>query len=131
MLNEIQEKINKTEYWDVPVLDLKISYFGDIIELIIDNDEESCWKLSFLTCYRVSYETDAGWPNWRGDTNVSDMNKSQLGYYGQNISVSRSEVDGFYMVEINLAIMELNIECKRIFVKKILKKDTEFFWNKK
>ncbi len=86
-------------------------YFGDEIEMIIDNDDDTCWKMVFLSCFRVSYETDA---NWRKIKNVKEMIKSQLGYYGQNITVSESEELDFYKVDMDLSIMEVHIECKKI-----------------
>ena len=51
MNNKIQKKIEETDYWDCEIFDLKISYFGDEIELIFYNDEESSWKISFLSFY--------------------------------------------------------------------------------
>ena len=59
MNNEIQKLIDETDYWDVEILDLKASFFGDEVEMIIDNDEETCWKICFLSCNKVLYETDA------------------------------------------------------------------------
>ena len=50
----MQELIDKTDYWDMRVLDVKASYFGDEVEILIENDEETCWKISFLSCYKVS-----------------------------------------------------------------------------
>lgn len=123
--NELQEMIDKTDYWDVKILDMKASYFGDVIEIYIDDDEETCWKVSFLSCYKVSYETDA---NWRTIMHVKDMKKPQLGYYGQDISVSRSEIENFYTVKLDLSIMEMQIECRDIQVDKIVKKDISLFW---
>lgn len=123
--NEIQKMIDKTDYWDMEILDLKASYFGDEVELLVDNDEETCWKISFLSCYRVLYETDA---NRRKIIKVRDMKKPQLGYYGQDISVCESEEDNFYKVNLNLSIMEMQIECKDIFVEKISKENLELFW---
>ena len=123
--NELQEMIDKTDYWDVEILDMKASYFGDVIEIYIDDDEETCWKVSFLSCYKVSYETDA---NWRTIMHVKDMKKPQLGYYGQDISVSRSEIENFYTVKLDLSIMEMQIECRDIQIDKIAKKDLLLFW---
>ena len=123
--NELQEMIDKTDYWDVEILDMKASYFGDVIEIYIDDDEETCWKVSFLSCYKVSYETDA---NWRTIMHVKDMKRPQLGYYGQDISVSRSEIENFYTVKLDLSIMEMQIECRDIQVDKIAKKDISLFW---
>lgn len=125
MKNEIQKMIDATDYWDVEVLDLKASYFGDEVEVIIDNDEETCWKISFLSCYKVLYRTDA---NRRKIIKVRDMKKSQLGYYGQDISVSQSEIDGFYIVKLDLSIMEMQIECGDVKINKIPKKDMLLFW---
>ena len=123
--NELQKMIDKTDYWDAKILDMKASYFGDVIEIYIDDDEETCWKVSFLSCYKVSYETDA---NWRTIMHVKDMKKPQLGYYGQDISVSRSEIENFYTVKLDLSIMEMQIECRDIQVDKIAKKDISLFW---
>ncbi len=125
MNNKIQKLIDETDYWDVEILDLKASYFGDEVEMIIDNDEETCWKICFLSCYKVLYETDA---NRRKITKVRDMKKSQLGYFGQDISVSQSEIDGFYIVKLDLSIMEMQIQCRDIRIDKISKKNLLFFW---
>lgn len=125
MNNEIQKLIDETDYWDVEILDLKASYFGDEVEMIIDNDEETCWKICFLSCYKVLYETDA---NRRKITKVRDMKKSQLGYFGQDISVSQSGIDGFYIVKLDLSIMEMQIQCRDIRIDKISKKNLLLFW---
>lgn len=123
--NELQKKIDKTDYWDAEILDMKVSYFGDVVEMYIDNDEETCWKVSFLACYKVSYETDA---NRRKIINVKDMKKPQLGYFGQDIAVSRSKIEDFYIVKLDLSIMEMQIECRDIQISKITKKDISLFW---
>lgn len=67
-------------------------YFGDEVEMIIDNDEETCWKICFSFCHKVSYETDA---NKRKIAKVN-MKKSQLGYFGRNISVCESKNANFF-----------------------------------
>ena len=126
MLKTIQEKIDQTEYWDLPVLDFQIKFFGDEVDLFLYHDEDTSWKLSFLTCHRVAYETDA---TWRGIAYVREMKKPQLGYYGQDISVFKSENIGFYKVYLDLSIMEMHIECKNISVDKISKKNLDLFWN--
>lgn len=127
MNNEIQKLIDGTDYWDAEILDLKASYFGDEVEMLIDNDEETCWKICFSSCYKVLYETDA---NRRNITKVRDMRKSQLGYFGQDISAFESENANFYKVDLDLSIMEMHIECKDIFVEKISKSNLELFWTR-
>ncbi len=56
------------------------------------------------------------------------MKKSQLGYFGQDISVSRSEIGDFYLVKLDLSIMEMQIKCRDIQIDKIEKKDISLFW---
>lgn len=127
-IEEMQKRIDETEYWDEKILDIKNLYFGDEIELIIDDDKngDTCWKIVFLSCYRVSYTTDA---DWRKIKVVSKMKNSQLGYYGQDISVCESEKANFYKVDLDLSIMEMHIECKDILVEAISKRKLELFWN--
>ena len=115
-IDEIQKLIDDTDYWDMRILGMNASFFGDNIELIIENDEESSWKISFLSCYKVSYETDA---DRRKIDHVSGMTRSQLGYYGQDITVSESDSEGFYKIELDLSIMLMQIECKEIKTEKI------------
>ena len=122
----MQELIDKTDYWDMRVLDVKASYFGDEVEILIENDEETCWKMSFLSCYKVYYNTDA---NRRKISNVKSMRKSQLGYYGQDITVCKSDEDNFYKVDLDLSIMEMQIECQDILIEQIARDNFELFWD--
>lgn len=121
----LQKKIDETDYWDMEILDFKSLYFGDEIEIIIDNDDNTCWKIVFLSCFKVSYETDA---NWRKMPKVKEMKEPQLGYYGQNITVIESEESDFYKVDMDLSIMTSRIECKNILVEKIYKESLNLFW---
>ena len=76
-VDTMQELIDKTDYWDMRILDVKASYFGDEVELLIDNNEETYWKISFLSCYKVSYKTDA---DRRKISDVKSMKKVNLGF---------------------------------------------------
>lgn len=128
MLKTIQEKIGQTEYWDLPVLDFQIKFFGDEVDLFLYHDEDTSWKLSFLTCHRVAYETDA---TWRGVARVREMKKPQLGYYGQDITLNESkEFDGFYDVSMDLTILTAQIVCKEITVEKVSNDSWDIFWKK-
>ncbi|MCI9160588.1 MAG: hypothetical protein HFG23_06120 [Anaerotruncus sp.] len=128
MLKTIQEKIDQTEYWDMPVLDFQIKFFGDEVDLFLYHDEDTSWKLSFLTCHRVAYETDA---TWRGVARVREMKKPQLGYYGQDITLNKSkEFDGFYDVSMDLTILTAQIVCKEITVEKVSNDSWDIFWKK-
>lgn len=128
MLKTIQEKIDQTEYWDMPVLDFQIKFFGDEVDLFLYHDEDTSWKLSFLTCHRVAYETDA---TWRGVARVRELKKPQLGYYGQDITLNESkEFDGFYDVSMDLTILTAQIVCKEITVEKVSNDSWDIFWKK-
>lgn len=123
-----EKEIEKTEYWDVPVLDVQINYFGDEVDIYIANTEESCWRISFLSCYRLKYETDA---NWRGESRVKKMRYSQLGYYGQDFDIKLcTEMESFIEVKIDLTIMLMEIICKEITVEEVKLSEISFFWEK-
>lgn len=125
IVNTIQELIDKTNYWDMRILDVKASYFGDEVEILIENEKETYWKISFLSCYKVSYRTDA---DKRKIRNVKNMRKSQLGYYGQDITVYKSDKTN-YKVDLDLSIMEMQIECQDILIEQIARKHLELFWD--
>ena len=55
------------------------------------------------------------------------MIHSQLGYYGQDISVFKSENIGFYKVYLDLSIMEMHIECKIYQLTKFPRKILTYF----
>ena len=74
-VDTIQELIDKTDYWDMRILDVTASYFGDEVKLLIENDEVTCWRISFLSCYKVSYNTDA---DRRKISKVKSMRKVNL-----------------------------------------------------
>ena len=126
MIESMQEKIDQTEYWDLDVLDFQTNFFGDEVNIFVYNDADTSWRISFLSCYKVTYETDA---TWRTIANVRDMNKPQLGYYGQDITLSeRKDFEGFYDVSIDLTILTAKIICKEVSVEKISNSSLSMFW---
>lgn len=125
----LQRKIDDTKYWDMSILDIQTQYFNDEVYIFIENDEETCWKICFLSCYKVSYETDA---NWRMIDNVKKMQRGQLGYDGQDISLKKyEENENFVERFLDLSIMTINIVCKDIQVKKLNMEENRFFWHEK
>ncbi|MGX7047932.1 hypothetical protein [Pseudolactococcus piscium] len=125
----LQNEIDNTRYWDMSILDIQTQYFGDEIYIFIENNEETCFKISFISCYKVNYETDA---IWRGKGNVKEMRGRQLGYDGQDISLKKYEADeAFIVCSIDASIMTMNIVCKDILVEKISMNDNLFFWQDK
>lgn len=129
MIEMLQEKINQTEYWDLKILDLNANYFGDEVNIFVYNDDDTSWKISFLSCFRVAYETDS---TWRTITHVREMKNPQLGYYGQDITLSKSkDFEGFYDVTIDLTILTAKIICKDVSVEKVSNSSINIFWKDK
>ena len=129
MIKKLQEKINQTEYWDLKILDLNANYYGDEVNIFVYNDDDTSWKISFLSCFRVTYETDS---IWRAMTHVREMKSPQLGYYGQDITISESkDFNGFYDVTIDLTILTAKIICKDVSVEKVSNKSINIFWKDK
>ncbi|ECB9786941.1 hypothetical protein FLW04_05340 [Listeria monocytogenes] len=111
------------------ILDIQTRYFGDEVYIFIENNEKTCWKINFISCYKVSYETDA---NWRTIDNVKEMRGGQLGYDGQDISLKKyEENENFVQCSLDLSIMLMNIVCKNILVEEVSMKDNLFFWQDK
>lgn len=126
MIEALQAKIDKTEYWDLEILDFNINFFGDEVNIFVYNDDETSWKISFLSCFKVTYETDAA---WRSITNVREMKRPQLGYFGQDITLSEDkDYEGFYDVSIDLSIMTAKITCKDVNVELVSNNTLDIFW---
>lgn len=129
MIEIMQEKIDQTEYWDLEILDFQVNFFGDEVNIFIYNDADTSWRISFSSCYKVTYETDA---TWRNIAHVRDMKKPQLGYYGQDITLSESrDCKGFYDISIDLTILTAKIICKEVKVEKISNSLLNMFWEDK
>jgi hypothetical protein len=125
-MEKIKKMIEDTEYWDARVLDLKSSYFGDEIQVIFEDEETDVYILEFIHCYKVSYENSFA-PD--SNVNVCDMNKGQLGYFMQDVSVTKYDNDDeFIEFFLDLSIMTMEIVCKNITIKKVTKDTVSFFW---
>lgn len=46
-IESLQEKIDKTEYWDMKILDFQINFLGDEVSMWIYNDADTSWRVSF------------------------------------------------------------------------------------
>ena len=128
-IESMQEKIDQTEYWDLDILDFQTNFFGDEVNIFVYNDADTSWRISFLSCHKVIYETDA---TWRTIVHVRDMKKPQLGYYGQDITISKSkDFEGFYDVSIDLTILTAKIICKEVSVEKVFNSSLSMFWDER
>lgn len=126
MVEILQAKINQTEQCDLEILDFNTNFYGDEVNIFVYNDDGTSWKITFLSCFRVNYETDA---TWRNITNVREMKRPQLGYFGQDITLSENkEYEGFYDVSIDLSIMTAKIICKDVNVELVSNNTLDIFW---
>lgn len=129
MIKMLQKEINQTEYWDLEILDFTANFFGDEVNIYVYNDADTSWKISFLSCLKVAYETDA---NWRTIKYVREMKRPQLGYFGQDITLSKSkDFAGFFDVSIDLTLLTAKIICKDVSVEKVSNSSLNIFWKNK
>lgn len=128
-LEIIQKEIDGTCYWDAEVLDFKISYFGDEVELIIQGDSETNFIFKFTHCYQVSYE-DTDLINRPNNRLTRDFNRKQLGYYAHDFTLSNSEKEGFIDIKIVAAPLFIKLTFKTLEIKRVPHHDSDFFWNK-
>ena len=126
-IQELQTKINTTDYWDLPVLDFKVNFMGDEAVLYLDG-ESHYWELTFQRCYSLSYKTDADDPVYDRPPYMRDRHLLQIGYFGQDITVRAAKIEGFYEITMYLSMMEVEIVCKMVLVQKIEKEKMHFFW---
>lgn len=126
MVEILQAAIDQTEYWDLEILDFNMNFYGDEVNIFVYNDDDTSWKISFLSCFKVTYETDA---TWRSIAKVREMKKPQLGYFGQDITLSENkDLAGFYDVTIDLTILTAKITCRDVAVEKVANSMLDIFW---
>ncbi|MBF0778975.1 hypothetical protein [Streptococcus cuniculi] len=145
-IEEIKEKINRMDYWDSQVLDFNIQYFGDEAKLYIQSykeyrETEFCWEIKFLRCFKVSYETDAGWVRQRKDIQgFSDVFGREYDvkdtfilpnttYSAQDIAVSQHS-HFLLRAKIIMDNMSIDIICQDIVIAKVQIKEQHFFWDR-
>ena len=78
-IEQKQKELDSTNYWDAPIYNFYVSYFGDETIIEYEDDQEKYWRATFLLCGKVEYTTYALWKNWR-DYNVKSLKKTRLGY---------------------------------------------------
>ncbi|MBF0819113.1 hypothetical protein [Streptococcus acidominimus] len=128
---EKQEEINRIDYWDTRVLDLKILYFGDEVHMYLEAftahqaNLDKCWKISFIGCAEVNYETDV---RNRKKVKVKDFVKNHL-YTCQDISLEYHD-ETFVRCCVNLeGLVILSLICQDIEISKVSIADQHFFWD--
>ena len=124
-ISDKEKMLNKLCYQDGQILDFRSKYFGDEINLYIEKDKINCYKLTFLQCYKVSYETDA---NLRCEKKaIKDLKIQQIGYYAHDIVIQESKINNFIDIELILPFLFVSITCKDIKIEEVSIKDENFF----
>ena len=127
-IEQKQKELDSTNYWDAPIYNFYVFYFGDETVIEYEDDQEKYWRVTFLLCGKVEYTTDALWENWR-DYDVKSLKKTQLGYSAQNFTLTPHAKDkNFVECRIDLGIMDLTIICRDIQIEHLELKDAQFFW---
>ena len=126
-ISDKEKMLNKLCYQDSQILDFRSKYFGDEINLYIEKDKINCYKLTFLQCYKVSYETDANL-RWE-EKAIKDLKIQQIGYYAHDIVIQESKINNFIDIELILPFLFVSITCKDIKIEEVSIKEENFFWN--
>ncbi len=124
-ISDKEKMLNKLCYQDGQILDFRSKYFGDEINLYIEKDKINCYKLTFLQCYKVSYETDANL-RWE-EKAIKDLKIQQIGYYAHDIVIQESKINNFIDIELVLLFLFVSITCKDIKIEEVSIKDENFF----
>lgn len=118
---EIQKIIDEYDYWDSRVTSVECNHFADEVHVTYDDEDGNLICYNFIGCYKSVFdhikEYDKG-------TSVKDMTKSKIPYFLQDVKVSeRGETNThFFVCEINMFPMYLEIWCKDIKVTRQHKK---------
>ena len=127
-IEQKQKELDLTNYWDAPIYNFYVSYFGDETVIEYEDNQEKYWRVTFLLCGKVEYTTDAPWKNWR-DYNVKSLKKTQLGYSAQNFTLLQyAQNKNFAECRIDLGITDITIVCRDIQIEHLDLKDAQFFW---
>ncbi|MBF0781179.1 MULTISPECIES: hypothetical protein, partial [unclassified Granulicatella] len=129
------------------LLDFNIQHLGDEARLYIQQyrpgygETDYCYEITFFRCYKVAYDTDAGWMALRGmpygppkevisrQYNIKDATSfgMLLGYAAQDIKVSEYNyfLNSYHIVVANMTI---DIICQDIDIKLVPIAEQNFFW---
>jgi lmo0381 protein len=135
---KLEEEIEGTNYWDAYALDFRASFFGDECRLYIEvengKSDQYCWEIVFYRCFKVNYETDAGWTCFESETGTRNFNMKDTPFknlMSHTVHDIRLIVEKNNMIQatITLSSMLIDIVCQDIQVSKVLVSEQNFFWN--
>ena len=112
---QIQEKLEKSHYWDARVLSLDAQYFGDEVTIVFE-DSDGNIKLSFTGCSKITVTTNP-------EDRISPIRKltiPQIPYFIQDIEVEDILVNNHNLLSCKILMPPMNIEvnCNLINIAK-------------
>lgn len=123
--DSIQARIDRINYWDMWVLDFRVLYFGDEIELYLEDTDKLGYRITFLHCLKLSYENAEARSN---ETPIRDLSRVQLSYSAQGIVVENSQENGFFEFRLVLPFLFATVTCRDIEITQIDIAKENFFW---
>ena len=114
MIDLIEEKIKRTDYWDSRVKKLECNYFGDEVKMIF-GDENNDIEFLFKGCYEVkmnhNIEYDKLCPS-------EELTFPQIPYFIQNIDVCQLVLHNkiYFEFQINIFPLNLYVLCKDFII---------------
>ncbi|MDF9825349.1 hypothetical protein M2475_001804 [Breznakia sp. PF5-3] len=111
---QIQNSIDRLNYYDARAQKLESSYFGDETTLTFEGiDKDNILK--FVGCYKVLFDHVKNYDKFRP---VKEMIIPQIPYFLQKIEVEDVEIDGKQFLKCNINMFPLYIEliCENISV---------------
>lgn len=111
ILNEIEE----LHYWDVRVLQMESSYFGDELRIVFEDTDfnvillfTGCSKFSFVTTIEDRLKP------------LKELTKAQIPYFIQDVEIIDVQMDRGDILKCNISMPSLNIEivCNTILIEK-------------
>jgi len=95
--------------------------------------DQYCWEIVFYRCFKVDYETDAGWTCWKSETGTRNFNMKDIPFenlMSHTVHDIRliEEKNDMIQATITLSSMLIKIVCQEIQVSKVLVREQNFFW---
>lgn len=117
-IEQMQKQINAINYWDAEVFDFRLAFFGDEVEIIIEDTVDFDYSLKFIHCYKVCYE-DTDKLGRSLDVLKRDFTKRKLGYYLHDIVIEKSSNKEFVDIQLTTAPLFIQLTCKAIQIERI------------
>lgn len=115
--------IDQYPYVDARAKKLDCNYFADEVILVYENSKTFDIECRFSGCFKVAFDHAKKYDKLRP---VKDMTYAQMPYFMFDISVTNliHDDEEFYCCKLDMGLLELEIWCKDVHLKKIDAIDT-------